>query len=318
MEPDTRHVLEKALSRTLEDLRLEFPAATPLVLPWLDQLSRGTGPIGRFLEPLMFPLFEPPFWVEEVSELDHDEDLQEDLAVSTLNGYYFLRLVDEVMDGHSSTEKTFLSVSAFFHTKFQSIYHRYFPPHHPFWTHFSSIWFSTNEATIAEKLSSSLAREDFFSISANKLAALKIPVIAACHRYGQGQKISSWIHFCDSLGQFFQMLDDVCDWRTDLIDGQPSFFLTEAECNRSREESTEAWVLRAGLPWAKRWLQKKMSALETSAGSLGSMRAERYLRELQTHLEEQWDLWSPGLEELSKLARELETALEGGTETRGD
>ena len=315
MEPETRAFLETALSRTLEDMRREFPAAMPLVLPWLDRLSRGKGPIGRFLEPLMFPLFEPPFWVEEGSGHDRDEKFLEDLAVSTLNGYYFLRLVDEVMDGHSTTEKTFLSVSAFFHTKFQFVYQGYFPSDHPFWAQFTSIWLCTNEVTIAEKGSEPLTEEGFVAISANKLAALKIPVLAACYHYGQMGEISSWIHFCDTLGQFFQMLDDACDWRTDLIDGQPSFFLAEAERKRSQGESIEAWILRDGLPWAKRWLHQKMSTLEASAESLGSVHAERYLRDLQTRLDERWDLWSLGLEELGKLARELETAAEGGTET---
>ncbi len=315
MEPETRDFLENALARTLEDMRQQFPAALPLVLPWLDRLSRGKGPIGRFLEPLMFPLFEPPFWVEASSGHDRDEDFLGNLTVSTLNGYYFLRLIDEVMDGHSSKEKTFLSVSAFFHTKFQSSYLRFFPSGHPFWEEFTAIWFRTNEVTIAEKRSAPLTEEDFVAISANKLAALKIPVLAACYHFGQEGKISSWIHFCDSLGQFFQMLDDACDWRTDLIDGQPSFFLAEAERHRSQGESIEAWILRVGLPWAKRWLHQKMSTLETSAEALGSKPAERYLRDLQKRLEEQWDLWSLGLEELGKLARELEIAVESSRET---
>ena len=66
---------------------------------------------------------------------------------------YFIRLLDNVMDGHATVERELLPASAFFHSEFEGVYRALFAPASPFWPDYHDAWYSSwdvvaHEATL--------------------------------------------------------------------------------------------------------------------------------------------------------------------------
>lgn len=246
------------------------------VTPWMAQLSPTGEPADYFLQPNSFPLLPLIGWAATSFGVDADQPFVSDVVYSTASMYYYIRLLDNVMDGHATVEAQILPALAFFHTEFQSPYQRYFPSDHPFWRVFRSAWLAGNEAVAHELELSSFGPDDFEIVSVTKLSAARIPVAAVAFRANAEQQLAAWDSFTVALSRWSQMEDDLFDWHHDLRHGKSSYFLSEAKRN-SGAESVEAWIVHHGFEQGMEKLMHELSALRQLAETLHSTDIVSYL-----------------------------------------
>ncbi len=80
-----------------------------------------------------FPSLPLVWWTARLVGLD-DESVIEDLTYGALMGYLFIRIQDDVLDGHTRSENLLVGNAA--QERFQEVYRRHLPSDHPFW----SVW----------------------------------------------------------------------------------------------------------------------------------------------------------------------------------
>ncbi|HJU65227.1 MAG TPA: hypothetical protein VJ596_06090 [Gemmatimonadaceae bacterium] len=293
-----------AITGLREDLRDSAPHMAPQVSGWMSALGRGVAH-RTFTHHESYPTMLMPWWLEGSLRGRRDAAFQRDLVRSSVSGYYFIRLVDHVMDGHADGEHAFLPAAAFFHMHFQRPYHRHFPNVHPFWRSFTDHWMHGADAAVRDGALTSIDREQFVRVAAQKVAAAKVPLAAVCHRYGQMDRFGRWARFADAVGCFSQMLDDVLDWNMDMMresDRSSTYFLTEGERRRRRTETIAEWVVREGFAWgmgqAREWLweaRRLSEALEAPELAGYLLGREATLRRLTERV-------SRGLEQFAAVA----------------
>jgi hypothetical protein len=237
-----------------------------------------------FLQPRSFPLLRLPWWAAKSLADEPDSEFLADVIYSTVNGYYYIRLLDNLMDGHSTVELEILPATAFFHAEFQAVYHRYFDSAHPFWELFRSAWFSASEAVTREANLDCIHAVEFEQITVAKLAGARIPVAAVGFHHGAGDRLRCWEEFTQAIARWSQMEDDLFDWRNDLRQGKTSYFLTEA-IRHKEFESVEAWVVCEGFQRGMETLQRELSLLRRFVPSLRSPDVVRYLNSREAILE---------------------------------
>jgi hypothetical protein len=208
------------------------------------------------------------------------------MIYSTVNGYYYIRLLDNLMDGHSTVELKILAATAFFHTEFQAMYHKYFDATHPFWEIFRSAWFSASDAVTREVNLDRINRADFERVTVAKLAGARIPLVAVGFRHGAGERLRCWEEFTLALARWSQMEDDLFDWHHDLRHGKTSYFLTQVSQHKDIE-SVDAWVICEGFQHGMETLQREFSVLRRFVPSLHSPDVVRYLDSRETILASQ-------------------------------
>ena len=275
---------------------------------WMDHLSPSGDAPDYFLQASMFPMLLLPAWMSR--SLDAwDEEFQSQLVYSSVNAYYSIRLLDNVMDGHGSCEKELLPLSAFFHAEFQGTYQRYFDFSHPFWNCFHSLWLETADAVVRETEITSLDFVTFRKIAARKLSAAKIPLVAVHHRLGKRPDLAPWVAFCDELAAWWQFLDDLMDWYIDAQRGAVTCFLSEAERRKDPDEPVARWVVREGFLWGVDKLEEWMGNLKRAARELGSHEAGEFLERCSV-MEKARNLL-PGMQALEEVALAMEASVDG-------
>jgi hypothetical protein len=257
---------------------------------------------GYFLQPQSFPLLHLPWWAAKSFSAEPDCQFLADVIYSTVNGYYYIRLLDNVMDGHGTIELKILPATAFFHTEFQATYQKYFDASHPFWEVFRSAWLRASEAVTREVNLDRIHRADFERVTVAKLAGARIPLAAVGFRHGAGERLRCWEEFTLALARWSQMEDDLFDWHHDLCHGKTSYFLTEA-CRHKGFESVEAWVISEGFQQAMETLQRELSALRRLVPSLHSPDAVRHLESQETFLKSQKARIGQAFQVLKDVAR---------------
>lgn len=295
-------LLVDAVSRLEAEVELAMPTMAPHILAWIGQLAGAGQPQDYFQHPLAFPSLLLPWWLDGCLDEKIDETLQADLIYSTINGYYYIRLIDNVMDEHGPIETPLLPALSFFHTQFQSIYINYFAPTHPFWPLFQSTWYQSAEVAMREARLPSLDATQFRHISAKKVCATKIPLAAVSYFHDRPDSIEPWAELVDLLGCWHQMHNDLFDWHKDVEQGLTTYFLSEAERQRAPGELVAAWVARRGFAWGMVTLAEMMSALTASARRLGCADLLAYLQTRQEMLETRRQQAEAGLAALGKLA----------------
>jgi hypothetical protein len=269
-------LVSDACARIQHELTCRAPFLGKQVRGWMAQLSTTGKAPDYFLQPRMFPLLRLPLWAAKSFTAEPDDQFLADVIYSTVNGYYYIRLLDNLMDGHGTIELKILPATAFFHTEFQATYQKYFEASHPFWEVFRSAWFSGSDAVTREFSLDRIGEAEFERVTVSKLAGARIPLAAVGFRYGTGQTLQRWENFALALARWSQMEDDLFDWHDDLHHGKTSYFLTEA--NRRRGSDTvEAWVIREGFQQGLETLQRELSALRDLARPLNSPAVARYL-----------------------------------------
>jgi hypothetical protein len=282
------------------------PALAARISDWMRQLARSPHPADYFINPIGFPLLRLPWWLEQTLLAEPARAFQADLVYSTVNGYYYIRLLDNVMDGHASVERTRLPAAQFFHTQFQFAYQRYFEAGHPFWEHFARVWFHSAEVTARDADLRDVSLADFRRWAGQKVCAAKIPLAAVCYYYHRPDLLEPWSRFVDAFGAWHQMFNDVFDWNQDLGRGARTYFLCEAERRRRADESTAAWVVREGFGWGVAALYTWLAEAKELAMPLHSPALMAYLDQREAMLREQAKGVSSGLRQLAALATAME------------
>lgn len=279
-----RKLVDDACARIQVELSRRAPFLCEQVRDWMVKLSPTGEAPEYFLQPRSFPLLRLPWWAAKSFADEPDCEFLADVVYSTVNGYYYIRLLDNLMDGHGTVELKILPATAFFHTEFQGTYQRYFEAAHPFWEVFRSAWFSSSEAVTREVNLDRIHHEEFERVSVAKLAAARIPVAAVGFRHGAGEQLRCWEAFTLALARWSQMEDDLFDWHDDLRHGKTSYFLTEAR-HHKEFESVEAWVICEGFQQGMETLRRELTLLRRFVPSLHSPDVIRYLNLREAILE---------------------------------
>ncbi len=273
-------------ARIETELTRDAPFLGERVYGWMAHLSPTGNAPDYFLQPRMFPLLRLPLWAAKSFTAEPDGEFLADVIYSTINGYYYVRLLDNLMDGHGTIELNILPATAFFHTEFQATYQKYFDAAHPFWEVFRSAWFSASNAVTHEFNLDRIREAEFERITVAKLAGARIPLAAVGLRYGTDERMRCWEEFALALARWSQMEDDLFDWHHDLRHGKTSYFLSEA--NRCKGLGTvDAWVIREGFQQGVETLQGELSALRDLVLRLDCPDVARYLDSRETILEGQ-------------------------------
>jgi hypothetical protein len=300
-DPQLDELTDQALTRLANELGQAAPALAAQVTGWLRQLAQAEQPAAYFKNPIGFPLLRLPWWLEKTL---HPPKLafQADIVYSSVNGYYYVRLLDNVMDGHATVERSLLPAAGFFHTQFQMVYQGYFDPAHPFWNFFKQVWFQSAEVTFRDAGLQEVSLDQFRALASQKVCAGKIPLAAVCHYYERLDRLDAWLKFIEAFGAWHQMWNDLFDWNKDLKYGACTYFLSEAERQRRAGESIAAWVVRDGFEWGSATLQTWMANLKRLAGPLDSPDLLAYLAGREHRLWQQKAALADSLDHLTQLA----------------
>jgi hypothetical protein len=300
-DPALRQAVEAAVERLSGELSTAAPHLASLVARWTAGLAGGAPLSAYFTHDEAFPTLLLPWWVDLKVSAAPDPVFHADLAYSSINGYLYIRAVDNVMDGDDTIERQLLPAIAFFHSQFQFAYQRYFDSEHGFWRHFRTVWFHAAEAAAVDAGMTELDRERFFQVSALKVSAAKIPVAAVAHRHGRPDALAGWFDLIDRLGAFHQLLNDVFDWHHDLARGRATYLLSEGRRRADPGEGLESWMAREGFEWAAALLEEWLAGLDRLAVDLDSPELARYLQARRQLLADRRQVVARGLEQLRRL-----------------
>jgi hypothetical protein len=288
-------------------LDLEDPWFSRQVWQWMTNLSFTTRLADYLLGVSMFPMLRIPRWLASVIPTKPNDAFQASIVYSTINGYLYIRLMDNVMDGHSGGDPKLLPIAAFFHTEFTRTYQAYFEYCHPFWNEFYyPLWLTSHVATAKDAVVTDIDFELFRTMTANKLCAAKIPVVAICCFYDCRERIRPWQGFVDLLALCWQFADDLFDWQHDLQAGACTYFLSEGRRQKNESESIEGWVIREGFAWGIEMLRSWLPELYRAATCLGSREVDRFLKRRISLLDVHGGAIAKGLKNLALLSPILE------------
>jgi hypothetical protein len=266
-----------ALRRAFTDLDRRCPVIAKRTLQWLA-LRCDPGELDDyFIKPQSLPLLALPWWLEKTIHCDIDIDFQADLMCSTINGYYFSRMLDDLMDGHELDRAAVPALYPFY-KHFLDSYFKYFKYSDPFWSEVDENLMITAEAASSEATIETIREAEFLRISARKTAAGVIPMAAVCFRYGRLDLLDSWKALFVRLSRWHQMRDDVLDWNGDHELHHRTWLLSEAERQRADRESISEWMGREGFGWAHSILKQLIREAIATAEGLGSPEAILYLK----------------------------------------
>lgn len=306
MDPALHNTIAHAVRRLQDALQSATPGLAQPVIDWMRALAGGHDPEHYFTHPLAFPTLLLPWWADQAhAGGGPDADLQREIAYSSINGYYFIRMIDNVMDGDASVERQLLPALAFFHTEFQSVYQRLFEPAHPFWATFREAWLGSADAAVHDARLQHIPLDLFERASARKVRAALIPVAAVCHRRGSGDRIAAWSELVFRLGKWHQMQNDLFDWFKDSTHGNKTYFLSQAELLRGPGQTTADWVAQGGFAQACDTLRQWMHDARMAATALDSEPLLADLEARSANFERRARDAQAGLAALSRLAEAL-------------
>jgi hypothetical protein len=300
-DPQLSHIISTAITHLQTDMALAAPTLAENVSHWIQHLAGTQQPANYFQHPLAFPSLLLPWWLEKTLQDAPEVAFQANLVTSTINGYYYIRLIDNLLDGNATVELQLLPALNFFHSQFQTTYQLYFAHDHPFWDFFAATWLHSAEVTFKDAYLNDIDEAQFQQVAAQKTCAVKIPLAAVCYHYQRPDLIEPWSRFVDTFGCWHQLLNDVFDWQRDETRHTRTYFLCEAERRRKSGESVSGWVVREGFGWGIDKLDGWMSALQMQAGQLRSPELGDYLDTRQAMLDEQANKVKAGLQSLAKI-----------------
>jgi hypothetical protein len=242
-----------------------------------------------------------PWWLEAKIAARPDRTFQEDLVYSTINGYYFVRMIDDLMDREHVPDSAVIPALIFLHTEFQLAYQRHFSVHDLFWNAFATESFAAAEMASRDAGLEEIDRETFVRICAKKIAGVKVPLAAVCFRYERPDLVESWNRFVDTFGCWHQMQNDVLGWNRDLAHDRSTYFLSEASKRRGAA-SIPAWVISDGFAWADEQLNTWISEVRLRAQDLGCPPLSAYVEQRKKMLAMEWHGLTKNLAVLEQAA----------------
>jgi hypothetical protein len=302
-KPDS--FLHQCLSNALRRFETNLDGALPRTAPYLRRLLRGvpTRP-DHFLAVRNFPHFLLPYWLSPVADRVADAGFQTDLIYSSLNGYYAIRLCDNIADNDSPPELRKLApCTLYFDSEAIAPYSRLFPAKHEFWDLFDKFLAQQSEASAADGLLEDVDPATFASLSSRKFTGAKIPIAAVRYRYpGLERSFEQWLDFVDCLGSFAQFSNDFFDWRHDSTHGITTYVSSEAK-RRAPEEGITSWFLREGFDWGAGELQSRFDNVKLQGEELGNEAVLHWAAERGRTLQEDIEKLDSALELLRTLHR---------------
>jgi hypothetical protein len=268
----------------------------------MKKLAACDRPEVYYLRLRSLPILALPWWMEQSVRGEVDRDFGGDLVYATMNMYYYCRLLDDVMDAHGH-DPLLLPALGVFHLEFHGTYYRHFTAEHPFWDFFKSHWKHSAEVASVEASLESLDETAFITYAAEKTVAVKLPLTAVAHRYGELNVLRDWLDFWDVLARWHQMRDDLLDWNRDLAANRLSYLLSEAKRKSNDGEGTGNWFAREGFDWAVALLSGWMDEMKARAARLNSPELERYLRRREKDLAGQLSGIPAALKALAAISR---------------
>lgn len=197
---------------------------------------------------------------------------------SSISGYYFARMLDDIMDGHQ-IQRAAIPALYPFHTQFLSTYFKYFQHSDPFWPKFKQSFMTAAEAATVEATLECICEAEFVKVSARKTVAGVIPIAAVCFHCCRPDLLPTWEKLFALLARWHQMRDDLLDWSTDYKLDNRTWVLSEAERRRADGESVAEWMGREGLKWGQSVMECWINEAVTMASGLGSPALVRYLKQ---------------------------------------
>lgn len=295
-----------ALCARLQELA---PGLSTLLLPWIHtRPARGLAAVDYYAHPLAFPVVQLPWWLEQALAGRVDHDAQRELLVSSMSGYYLIRLIDDVMDQSPQANPRLLPAVGVLHTLFQSAYLGFFEGGHPFWPRFHQAWARCQEAAVLDATALEIDEATFERLSARKVSAGIIPMEAVAWRCGWTTLPPAWAALFPKLCAFHQRYNDLFDWQRDLASGAVTGFLTLAARRRQAGESTLAWVAREGFALESQRLEQGLDELDVLAVDTDSADLIAWLQRRRTLLARAVADARTGLDAAARLWRALGSA----------
>jgi hypothetical protein len=271
------------------------------ITAWLRDAYGTDHPEDAFKNPQAYPLLLLPWFAEKSLQSESDLAFQSDLVYSSINGYCYIRLIDNLMDGHGEIELHNLPTLSFFHTQFHSPYQRYFSYDHPFWELFQSVWMHSADVTMRDVQLPEIDRTLFEEISAQKTCAVKIPIAAVLYHNNCPEKIDNWMRLVDLFGGWHQMQDDIFDWLKDYRNDTQTYLLSEYARKKHPNELLPEWINHEGFEWGIGLLDDWMDEMQALAKSLDSHLLESYLIKRGLILSKQRDEFTEKLNEVEVM-----------------
>jgi len=141
-----------AFARIESTLSGQAPFLSAQVSEWIRQVSPHRDPSALFTHPRMFPVLQLPLWLADTLPVRQDADFHRSLIHSSISGYFYIRLIDDVVDGDQNRplELSCLPAAGFFSSQFQFFYQRHFAPDHAFWHKFHELWLASCESAACD------------------------------------------------------------------------------------------------------------------------------------------------------------------------
>lgn len=307
LPPGFAPLLQASHERLCRELTQHAPALCQTLLPWMHQrAAKGLSPTAYFTHPLAFPLLLLPWWLDESLGGDTDAALHADLLLSSMAGYYLIRLIDDVMDRAPEAAPQLLPAVAVLHVQFQLAYTRWFPANHPFWPGFHTAWARCNEAAVVEAGLAHIDEAAFLQVSAPKVSAGVIPLAAlAWHRHG-GALPAPWAALLPLLCAFHQRHNDLFDWKRDLDSGAVTHFLSRGRRQMRPGESMLDWVVREGFAQEVQQQRAELDAMQAQAAEIVSPGLRGWLQLRRDMLDHAAAEARAGLDAAAPLLRALQ------------
>jgi hypothetical protein len=267
---------------------------------WIRQRTDGPTPDCYFTHPEAFPLLLLPLWLDESLDGRVDLELELELVYASSAMYYLIRLIDDVMDDNDATARSLLPLVAVLHAEFHGTYHALFPAEHPFIEQLHRIWGASQAAAYRDSVLEDVTAESFASISARKVLAATIPMLAVAHRHGLEALPVTFEELFEAHGAWHQFHNDLFDWKRDLDAGRMTYLLAEARRKRG-ERSVVAWVASEGFGWGLERLDGWMARMKHAASEIRSPYLDRYLAEREARFARRAEAARAGLAVVSRL-----------------
>ncbi|MFN8459361.1 MAG: hypothetical protein U0401_32705 [Anaerolineae bacterium] len=278
-ETFSRNLITAAIVRMRVDL-LGYNAMylAEEVSNWQRKLV-GIQPVEDFLcGESSYPALMIPWWLAHTLYGRVDIDFHTNLVYAFVNGYYAMKLT-------STPENPHLSVALhFFHTKFNEMYHPYFPADHTFWRFLTTTWIQFAESLLHGHSNDVDAR----------VALTKIAVAAVCFRHQHQTLIAPWFKLVDSFGVWEQALEELIYWQQYDQRQIKTWFLDAAAQLCQPDETTADWVKRQGLEWGFQRMEQKLDKISEEATALKSQALLQYLIQRKNMLPPQKDAITSG------------------------
>ncbi len=300
------HIIEAATDRLLSEVETYFPSIQDMTQQWVKKLSASEHPAEYYKALEANPILLLPWWAGKKLNPCPDQDFHADLAYSTISIYYFVRIIDNIVDREQTVETLMLPLLGFLHTQWQYTFQRYFEYGHPFWDYFRQTWFEAWEITIRDSRLQQIERETFLQTSSQKSHAATIPIAAVLYRHQNPQAIKDWRAFFRCFQYFHQMHNDLFGWIKDLRHQAITYFLSEAARRKRPEESIPHWIVREGFEWGMGEVSLFFGQTREAAALLSNRDLELYLDAREALIEEQADRMSRNLGSAEMLLKALE------------